>query len=153
MVEVRVSAGKGFIDATRLAPGDAKVARRAFCGYNAGPPLDTGEVLSRHGSGDAVLRIDNTRAEPVVLKLRDAQGTTALTVQATQGTTRVTGLSAGNYDVEYASGTLWSRACGSFVAGQRSWKLPAAVTVSGDSHLSLPAQNAIEIAPDAFTND
>jgi hypothetical protein len=153
MVEIRVSNGQGFIDATRLSPGDAAVARRAFCGYNAGPPVGAGEVLERHGTGNAVLRIENAKPEPVVLKLRDAQGTTALSVSAAQGITRVTGLTPGSYTAEYATGTLWSRACGSFLAGQRAWKLPLPVTVSGDVHLSVPAANAAEIAPDTFSVD
>jgi hypothetical protein len=153
MVEVRVSDGQGFIDATRLAPGDAKAARAAFCSYNAGPPLVAGEVLSRHGGGDAALRIDNTKPEPLVLKLRDAQGVTAVSVQAMQGATRITGLAPGAYTAEYATGTLWSRACGSFIAGERSWRLPVSLPVTGESHLTLPAPNAAEIPPDAFSSD
>jgi hypothetical protein len=153
MVEVRVSAGHGFIDATRLAPGGVKAARRAYCSYNAGPPLAAGEVLARHGGGDAALRIDSPNAEPVVLKLRDASGTTALTVQAMQGTTKVAGLAPGAYSVEYATGTLWSRACGSFVAGERTWRLPGQVMLAGEARLTVPAANAVEISPDAFTND
>jgi hypothetical protein len=153
MVEIRVSNGQGFIDATRLAPGDAAAARRAFCGYNAGPPVDAGEVLARHGSGSAVLHIDNTKAEPVVLKLLDAQGATALSVQANQGATRVAGLVPGDYTAEYATGTLWSRACGGFLAGQRAWKLAGPVTLSADAHLTVPAANATEITPDAFSRD
>jgi hypothetical protein len=153
MVEISVSHGQGFIDATRLAPGDAAAARRAFCGYNAGPPVAAGEVLARHGSGTAVLRIDNTKPEPVVVKLRDAQGTTALSVQAAQGATRVTGLVPGSYTAEYATGTLWSRACGSFIAGQRAWTLAGPVTVAGETRLTVPAPNAAEIAPDAFSKD
>jgi hypothetical protein len=153
MVEIRVATGQGFIDATRLAPGDAKAARRAYCGYNAGPPLTAGEVLARHGSGAAVLRIDNTDNEPVVLRLRDAQGTTAVIVQAAKGTTRVTGLAQGSYTAEYATGTLWSRACGSFVAGQRSWRVPTPLDLPADARLTVPAQSAAEIPPDAFSNE
>jgi hypothetical protein len=153
MVEIRVTNGQGFIDATRLSPGDSAAARRAYCGYNAGPPVAAGEVLERHGTGAAVLRIENAKPEPAILKLRDAQGTTTLSVAAAQGTTRVTGLLPGSYSVEYATGTLWSRACGSFLAGQRAWKLPLPITVSGDGRLAIPAANAAEIAPDAFSVD
>jgi hypothetical protein len=154
MVEIRVSHGQGFIDATRLAPGDAAAARRAFCGYNAGPPVTAGEVLARHGSGDGVLRIDNTKPEPVVLKLRNAEGTTALSVEAAQGTTRVTGLVSGSYTAEYATGTLWSRACGSFLAGQRAWQVAGPVTIGApDARLTVPAGNATEVTPDSFSHD
>jgi len=153
MLEVRVSAGQGFIDATRLAPGGTQAARRAYCGYNAGPPLAPGEVLVRHGSGDAALAIENTNAEPAVLKLRDAQGAVALSVSAPQGVTQVAGLAPGDYTAEYATGTLWSRACGSFIAGQRSWRLPAPVSLSRDAHLTIPLPAATEIPPDAFSNE
>jgi hypothetical protein len=153
MVEIRVTEGQGFIDATRLAPGGTRAARQAYCSYNAGPPLVPGEVLARHGFGDATLRIDNTTAEPVVLKLRDARGTTALSVHAAQGVTRVTGLPAGTYTAEYATGTLWSRACGSFIAGERTWRLPVSVALNGEARLAVPASAAAEIAPDDFTAD
>jgi hypothetical protein len=153
MVEIRVTDGQGFIDATRLAPGGTRAARQAYCAYNAGPPLIAGEVLVRHGNGDAVLRIENTNPEPVVLKLRDPQGTTALSVQAGQGVTRVAGLAPGLYTAEYATGTLWSRACGSFIAGERTWRLPTGLIVDGEARLTVPAQAAAEIAPDAFSND
>jgi hypothetical protein len=153
MLEIAVSNGHGFIDATRLAPGGAKAARLAFCGYNAGPPLEPGEVLSRHGSGDASLRIDNTRAEPVIVRLRDADGATAVSVQAMQGTTRIAGLPTGSYTAEYATGTLWSRACSRFIAGQRSWRLPNPIALTGETRLTLPEPNAVEIAPDLFSHD
>jgi hypothetical protein len=153
MVEIRVTSGQGFIDATRLAPGGKTAARAAFCSYNAGPPLTTGEVLARHGNGDGMLRIDNTNPEPVVLKLRDAQGTTAVSVFASQGVTRVDGLPPGQFTAEYATGTLWSRACGSFIAGERTWRLPDPVLVAADADVTVPAQTAAEISPDAFSND
>jgi hypothetical protein len=153
MVEVRVTDGQGFIDATRLAPGGAKAAHAAYCSYNAGPPLTPGEILARHGNGDAALRIDNTTSEPVVLKLRDAQGTTALSVHAAQGATRIANLPPGRYTAEYATGTLWSRACGSFIAGERTWRLPAQIALNGEARITVPAAAAIETAPDAFSND
>ncbi len=153
MVEIQVSEGHGFIDATRLAPGGVRTARRAYCGYNAGPPLRDGEVLARHGSGTASLLIDNTQDEPVVLKLRDTRGTTALSVQAGQGVTTVTGLPPGRYTAEYATGTLWSRACGAFIAGERTWRLPAPLALDGEARLTLPDLAAAEIPPDTFSHD
>jgi hypothetical protein len=153
MVEIRVTDGQGFIDATRLAPGGTKAARAAYCSYNAGPPLTSGEVLVRHGNGTAALRIDNASPEPVVLKLRDPQGTTALSVHVPQGATRLADLPPGRYTGEYATGTLWSRACGSFIAGERTWRLPAPVVLNGETRLAIPAPNAAEIAPNAFSND
>jgi hypothetical protein len=139
MVEVRVSDGHGYIDATRLAPGGADAARNAYCSYNAGPPLMPGEVLVRRDGGPATLRIDNNGGDPLVLKLRDATGTTALSV-------------AGSYTVEYASGTLWSRACGSFVAGERSWQIANLVQLAGTATIALPAPDATEMSPDRFAD-
>jgi hypothetical protein len=152
MVEVRVSDGHGYIDATRLAPGGADAARNAYCSYNAGPPLMPGEVLVRRDGGPATLRIDNNGGDPLVLKLRDATGTTALSVAAAPGTTRVAGLGAGSYTVEYASGTLWSRACGSFVAGERSWQIANLVQLAGTATIALPAPDATEMSPDRFAD-
>jgi len=153
MVEVQVTDGRGFVDAARLTPGDARAARRAFCGYNAGPPLVPGEVILRHGTGDAALAIDNGSGDTLVVSLRAPDGAAALRVAASPGATTVNGLPAGSYAVDYVSGTLWSRACGAFVAGQRAWRLPDPLRIAGAARLAVPVRDAAEVPPDAVPSD
>ena len=39
LVEVRLAdGGSGFIDASRLTPGDRRMAQQAYCAFNAGVP-------------------------------------------------------------------------------------------------------------------
>ena len=96
LVEIRLAdGGSGFIDATRLEPGDRAAARRAYCAYNAGPSPQNGEVLDRHGAGTVRLRISNRGAQPAVVKLRDPSGSAAATVFVAPGSTAAVGGPAG----------------------------------------------------------
>ena len=99
LMEIRLAdGGSGFVDAARLAPGDQAAAHRTYCSYNAGPSPANGEVLDRHGSGAAGLQIDNHGSQPVVVKLREVSGVTALSVYvAPGGTATVTGLPSVRY--------------------------------------------------------
>jgi curved DNA-binding protein CbpA len=154
MAEIRVAAGQGFVDANRLTPGDTGAARRAYCGYSAGAPLLAGEVLFRHGwEGGAALTVENKGPEMVVLKLRDSAGASVVGVAADPGLTRIGGIAPGAYTVEYATGTLWSRACGGFVAGERPWRLPGTLLLAGPGRIAIPASAAVEIRPEAFSAD
>ena len=54
LVEIRLSDTEiGFIEASRVIPGNMLAAHEAYCTYNAGAPPANGEVLARHGSGAA----------------------------------------------------------------------------------------------------
>jgi hypothetical protein len=155
LMEIRLAdGGSGFVDAARLAPGDQLAAHRTYCSYNAGPSPDNGEVLDRHGSGDAVLQIANRGGQPVVVKLRDVSGASAVSVFVAPGeTAAVTGLPSVRYRVEFAVGELWSRACHGFSAGMRVQRFADYAWPSTLSPLVVPpAASAVpqpEDIPDA----
>ncbi len=142
LVEIRLTATTtGFIDAARLEPGNATAARQAYCTYNSGPPPANGEILARNGDGAGQMTIDNRSGQPLVVKLRDRNGTTAAAVYlAPGGNAVVDGLPPGAYRPDYAIGELWSRACNSFAAGMRAQRFA--------SFAELAALRTLEIPPD-----
>jgi hypothetical protein len=128
----------GFIQAGRLAPGNAEAAHRAYCSYNAGPVPSDGEVLERRGRGSATLGIDNRAIQPAVVKLRDVTGSVALSVfLGPGGHADIGGIPAGTYRTDYAIGELWSRACGTFAAGMRAMRMDDAVTIPSEGNLVI----------------
>jgi DnaJ domain len=140
LVEIRLTdTATGFIDASRLAPGNVVAARQAYCTYNSGPSPANGEILARNGSGAGQATIENHSAQPVVVKLRDHNGVAAVTVYLEPGgDTFVDGLPGGAYRPDYAIGELWSRACNSFAAGMRAQRFPGFVALSAQSMLTVP---------------
>jgi hypothetical protein len=155
LVEIRVTeTTTGLVEASRLAPGDAAAARRAYCAYNSGALPDNGEVLERHGAGAGTLDVDNRTAQPVVVKLRDPGGTVAASVfLAPGGHTRLTGLPAGRYRPDYAIGEMWSRACNSFAAGMRAQRFADAVPLNTLSPLAIPPDATGSSAPPQDISD
>lgn len=153
MLEVMVNDHiNGFISADHLTPGNVVAARRAYCGYNAGPPPSDGELLERRGTGSATLEIENRAIQPVVVKLRDGTGMVAQAVYLEPGGHVVLeGLANGVYHMEFAIGELWSRACNTFAAGMRARRMDAALTVPSDSHLAVETNEpAVDITAQAF---
>ncbi|HEY1413389.1 MAG TPA: J domain-containing protein [Rhodopila sp.] len=153
MLEVMVNDhANGFISADHLTPGNVAAARRAYCGYNAGPPPSDGELLERRGTGSATLEIENKAIQPVVVKLRDERGAVALAVYLDPGgRTVLEGVADGVYRTEFAIGELWSRACNVFTAGMRARRLDTALTVPRDSHLAVEGgEPAADIPAQAF---
>lgn len=153
MLEVMMNDhANGFISADHLTPGDVAAARRAYCGYNAGPPPTDGELLEHRVTGGATLEIDNRAVQPVVVKLRDATGAVALAVYLEPGGhAAFDGLADGVYQTEFAIGELWSRACNTFAAGMRARRLDAALTVPRESQLAVTADEpAVDITEQAF---
>jgi hypothetical protein len=160
LVEIRLAdGGSGFVDASRLAPGDRVTAHRAYCAYNSGAPPHNGEVLSRHGDGAAQLTIGNRGREPAVVKLRDASGRAVASVFVDAGgTTVVRNLPSGVLRPEFAVGELWSRTCDSFAAGMRAQRFAGYASVSGLSPLVIPpdlsvAPPPVDIPDQAFEQD
>ncbi len=140
LVEIRLTPSTtGFIDASRLQPGNLTAAREAYCTYNSGPPPTNGEVLARSGGGDQQMTIANHSGQPLVVKLRDRNGVAAATVYlAPGGETVVGGLPPGAYRPDFAVGELWSRACNSFAAGMRAERLPGFFELSTQGALAIP---------------
>jgi len=140
LVAIRLAnGGTGFVDASRLVPGDGTAARRAYCMYNAGTAPVNGEVLQRRAQGAARLQIDNHGGEPAVVKLRDASGMNAATVFVAAGATViVAGLPDGAYRPEFAVGELWSRACRVFTAGMRAQRFAGYAPLLALSPLAIP---------------
>ena len=140
LVEIRLNETEtGFIDASRLTPGNAAAARQAFCAYNAGPAPANGEVLTRNGSGPATVHVENHSAQPMVVKFRESNGTVAASVfLEPSGETDVTGLPPGPYRPDYAIGELWSRACHRFAAGMRAERFARFVDLPSSAPLTVP---------------
>ncbi|HEY1412561.1 MAG TPA: J domain-containing protein [Rhodopila sp.] len=142
MLEVLMNdQGRGFISADHLAPGNARAARTAYCGYNAGPTPFDGELLERHGTGNGTLALDNRGVQPAVVKLRNTAGAVVVSIFLAPGShADLEGLPEGLYRPEFAIGELWSRACNTFAAGMRALRINQA--------LRLPGATPIIIAPD-----
>lgn len=159
MVEVQVTDRiTGFIAADRAAPGDVRAARRAYCGYNAGPAPEDGELLEKRASGNGTLTLDNHGPQPAVVKLRDPAGAVALSVFLGPGShTEVGGVPNGTYHPEFAIGELWSRACNGFTAEAQMGRLKQPVTVPGQNHVALTPDSGdpawSEISEQAFEQE
>jgi hypothetical protein len=142
LVEIRLTdSTTGFIDATRVTPGNVAVARQAYCTYNSGAPPTNGEILSRHSTGTGQATIENRTGQPAVVRLRDRDGLAVASVYlAPGGDAVVDGLADGAYRPDFAIGELWSRACNGFAAGMRAQRF--------DVLVELPAAGALTIPPD-----
>jgi hypothetical protein len=149
LAEIGLADGStGFVTAARLTPGDRAAARRAECAYNAGPPPRNGEVLGRHGGGNARLEISNRAGQPAVVRLRDASGQAAATVfVAPHESASVANLPDTVYRPDFAIGELWSRACNGFVAGMRAQRFAGYASPSGLSPLVIPPDLSVAPAP------
>ena len=142
LVQVRLGDGRaGYIEASRLTPGDGDAARRAYCMYNAGTPPRNGEVLTSRALGKSVLDVMNDSGEAAVLKLRDAAGHAVFAIYlAARGKLHIVDLPDGAYRLEFAVGEVWSRACGAFSVGMRARRLADAAPISGISPLAIPPE-------------
>jgi hypothetical protein len=155
LVEIRLGDGSsGFIDATRLTPGDRAAARRAECAFNAGPSPRNGEVLARKGDGAARLEISNRLAQPAVVKLRDASGQAVATVFVAPGAdTVVENLPDAVFRPDFAIGELWSRACNTFAAGMRAERFVVYILPSDLAPLVIPPDLSATPAPKDISDE
>lgn len=149
LIEVKVTdTANGFIEAARLAPGNANAARNAYCAYNAGPPPTNGEVLRQTGSGSGHLELENRTAQPVVVKLRDEAGAAIVsTYLAPGGHARIGGLPDARFRPDYAIGEFWSRACEKFAAGMRAGRMAKFATLDALTPLTIPPDHPGEPPP------
>jgi hypothetical protein len=140
LVEVRVTnVVNGYVEATRLSPGDAAAARRAYCAYNAGPSPTNGEILERHSDGVGHLDLENHASEPAVVKLRDQDGSVSVSVfLAPGGHVYLSGLPDLPTRADFAIGEFWSRTCRSFAAGMRAQRVTAFLSLDALTPLAIP---------------
>lgn len=122
-----------YLDAGRLLPGSTREARRARCTYEAGRPPGNGELLPGSRGGRARATLSNASSTPAVVTLRGSAPRDVVRVYiAPNDQARVTGLPPGPWTAEAAFGDLWSRACDSFVAGERVQRIVAPVLEDGE---------------------
>lgn len=157
MAEIRLASGQvAFIEATRLAPGDAAAARRADCTFNAGRPPENGEVLRRGARGPFALQVENRRDLPAVVQLRDESGHLAVEAfVAAHNAATIPALPGGLYALDAASGEFWSRRCSVFTAAMRAQRQPGQVRVGAASPpvvVSAVAEG-VDIADAVFRRD
>jgi hypothetical protein len=158
LVEVMFNeSATGFIDARRLTPGDADAARRAYCGYNAGPTPNDGELLEQRGQGGGTIQLENRTVQPAVVKLRDMSGAVALSVfLGPGGHADLQNVPLGIFRAEFAIGELWSRACNTFAAGMRARRLSDRVTTQHDARVVVALDQdaaAIDLSDQDFSQD
>jgi DnaJ domain len=160
LVQVRLGDGReGFVEASRLTPGDGDAARRAFCMYNAGAPPRNGEVLASRAVGASTLDVENHGGEAAVVKLRNAAGHAVFAIYVSAGgTLHIVDLPDQPYRLEFAVGEVWSRACGLFSVGMRAERLADATPVAALSPLIIPPelsspQRPEDIADTDFARD
>lgn len=160
MVEVRLSdTANIFIEASRLTPGDAGAARRAYCAYNAGPSPANGEVLQRRGAGKGHLELVNRTTQPAVVKLRDPNGSAVITAFLAPGAhAELEGIPEGRYRPDFAIGELWSRACQGFAAGMRAQRLRGLFSLGALTPLTIPPDlpgepPPVDLSDQAFERD
>jgi DnaJ domain len=157
LAEVQLPGGQlGYIYPHLLAPGDAAAAQRAACIYQAGETPQNGEILSpprdapatpiRVGTGSGTTVIDNTGDSPAVVALRRGLDFVAVYVMP-HAHARLTGLEAGEWQIDWASGDLWSRPCFQFMAGMRGRRLQDADV---PPVITLPTDQGADIADHTF---
>jgi hypothetical protein len=157
-VEVKVTdTANGFIEGTRLTPGDTAAAARAWCTYNAGPTPANGEVLSQTAKGRAKLAVDNRSGQPAVVKIRAADGAVIASVFLDPGgQTTLEGLPEEPARLEYATGEAWSRACHGFAAGMRAQRLAELAALGSVTHLAIPPDlslHPVDLSDQAFEQE
>jgi len=158
MVEVKVTdTANGYVEASRLTPGDTAAAARAWCTFHAGPTPANGELLSTGGHGQARLAIDNRSGQPAVVKLRSADGAVVASVfLGPGGQTSMEGLPEEPIRLEFATGEAWSRACHGFTAGMRAVRLTNLVAIGSLLGLTIPPDPgiaAVELSDQAFQHE
>ncbi len=155
LMEIRTTeTATGFIEASRLTPGNEAAARRAYCGYHAGPAPENGEVLQRQGTGPGQMEIDNRTSQPAVIKLLDPRGVNVATTFIAPGAHAVLDhLPDDRYRPAFATGELWSRGCQTFTAGMRAQRFSGYFSLTALTPLSIPPDLPGESAPTDISDD
>lgn len=108
----------GWIAASSYSRGNGRQVREAYCRANKGAPVGAGELL--HGTLSRarfmLLQVRNSTAQDAYVKLLDPGKKVAVSflVKARANRT-INGLPKGEYEIAFATGSEFSRGCGSFV--------------------------------------
>lgn len=115
----------GWVPTRALYAGSGPLFKQEWCAANRGAPPQAGEVLLRRASGEHRLLIHNDGRSDAVVKLKTATGNTvaAYFVPATYHV-GVSGIPDGNFRIEFATGSAYSRGCGIFISDMQAGLMP-----------------------------
>lgn len=114
---VRRSNGQSGMAAIRyLSMGSGDKARADWCRSNAGPRPRSGEILLQVAKGGHTLTVHNDPGRDAVVKLKNRNGKTVVSVYVRSGETAVVdSVPEGELKSMVAYGSTYSRACGYFL--------------------------------------
>lgn len=151
---VKTPAGvEGWVQTRALYAGSGSLFKQEWCSENRGTPPQPGEVLVRRATGEHRLLIHNDGRKDAVVKLKTLSGNTVVAyfIPATYHI-GVNGIPDGNYRIEFATGSAYSRSCGIFSADMQAGLMPFTLTykqVSAARSQSLTAipEISVVVAP------
>lgn len=142
---VKTPAGvEGWVSTRALYAGSGSLFKQEWCAANRGSPPQPGEVLVRRATGEHRLLIHNDGRKDAVVKLKTSSGNTvvAFFVPATYHI-GVNGIPDGNYRIEFATGSAYSRSCGIFSTDMQAGLMPFTLTYKQVSASRAQSLNAI----------
>jgi len=145
----------GYAPARYLFAGSGEGPKRRWCETNRGEPVRNGDVLLRRTGGNHRTAIANDTGADAVVRLKTAGGQTLLALYVAMGEEAVlAGIPEGSFRLTFATGTGYSRACGVFLDGMKTYSLDApqiyvssGKTVGTAVHLPAPGDETIMIQP------
>ena len=134
----------GWVPTRSLYGGSAELMRHEWCEEHHGIRPQAGEVMLRRASGDHELFIDNPGRKDALVKLKTPAGYTMISyfVPATYHL-GVGGIPEGTYTIEFATGSHYSRGCGSFTDDVKAAQMPFTLTLHHVSALRVSTRNAM----------
>jgi hypothetical protein len=142
---VRTPSGvTGWVPTRSLYGGSGERLRSEWCDEHRGARPQAGEVMMRRASGDHELFIDNPGRKDALVKLKTPAGYTMISyfVPATYHL-GVGGIPEGTYVIEYATGSRFSRGCGTFTDEFKAAQMPFTLTLHHVSALRAAARTAM----------
>ena len=116
----------GYVQARYLFAGAGDRPKRNWCLTNRGEPMRNGDVLLRRTGGSHRVTVANATGTDAVVRLRTSGGQTLLALYLTAGEeAALAGIPEGSFQITFATGTNYSRACGLFLDGMKTFALDA----------------------------
>jgi len=128
--QVRTPSGvEGWVSTRALYAGSGSQFKQEWCAANLGAPPQPGEVLARRATGEHRLLIHNDGRKDAVVKLKTTTGNTVVAyfVPATYHI-GVSGIPDGTFRIEFATGSSYSRSCGTFAKDMQAGLMPFTLT-------------------------